>query len=275
MSANDYYGQKPLPTFPQSSESSEYYGGGHQQQQQQQQQPYQQQGPSLYSTPSQSQSGYGGYGGGYGGGSTGDRPPQGKTSPSPFETVFDDHVYPASSHQTPAASRDHLSQQDTGYHSLARVSDEDLAHNHPADDIPLQNTKPSRNNSFKDPEMQDHVYDAPQQGQKKSKKRGVRFGELGMLGANSKRIPWVCYIFTVAQIGVFIGEVIKNGKHQNSPLYCPIPCVMYACLTFWDLPRHSYVDRLSYHDAAVLQPNDWPLNIRSDQHGCSFRPLYA
>ncbi len=62
-------------------------------------------------------------------------PPAPLPKNSPFDTVFDDHVYPA---QTPSSSQHQLSQQDTGYQSLARVSSEDMAYNHPADDIPFR-----------------------------------------------------------------------------------------------------------------------------------------
>lgn len=127
-------------------------------------------------------------------------------SPSPFETPFDDHVYPASSHQTPSSSQHQLSQQDTGYHDISRVPSDEMAYNHPTDDIPLQNRKTG------DPT--DHVYDAPQR-QKTSRKGRVRLGQLGMLGSDAKRIPWVVYLFTLIQVGVFLGEIIKNGRHQH------------------------------------------------------------
>jgi hypothetical protein len=75
---------------------------------------------------------------------------------------------------------------------------------HPSDDIPLQNRLP------KDYDTPDHVYEAPQR--KKSQQGKVRFGELGMLGANRKRIPFVVYAFTIVQVAVFIAEIVKNGK---------------------------------------------------------------
>lgn len=84
--------------------------------------------------------------------------------------------------------------------------------------IPLQD----RNGKDAASEMEDHVYDAAPRKREK-KKQGVRFGELGMFGAYGNRIPWVVYIFTAAQIGVFIGELVDNGKNHNScsQLYCP------------------------------------------------------
>ncbi|KAK4103819.1 rhomboid-domain-containing protein [Parathielavia hyrcaniae] len=192
MAANDYYNQKPLPDatippypgyysgYPTSSSSSTPAP------------PYSSQ-PNLV---------------------PGGRPPQG-LAPSPFETVFDDHVYPASTHQpTPASSTHRLSHQDTGYHGHTPVSPDDTSYNRPTDDIPLQD-HPQRHPS-KDAEMQDHVYDAPQA--KKSRRGRVRFGELGMLASGRRKIPFVVYFFTIVQVAVFIGEIVKNSMETGSPI---------------------------------------------------------
>lgn len=115
---------------------------------------------------------------------------------SPFETEFDD-PYASKSN---ASSRQHLNEPNAPYQTSSPHSDDTLHTNA----IPLQDR------AAKDPaEDIDHVYEAPRR--KDSKKQGVRFGELGMLGSYGNRIPWVVYIFTAAQIGVFIGEIIKNG----------------------------------------------------------------
>lgn len=82
---------------------------------------------------------------------------------------------------------------------------------HSQNAIPLQD----RNGKDAVSEMEDHVYEAPKRRETK-KKQGVRFGELGMFGAYGNRIPWVVYIFSIAQIGVFIGELADNGKHFKS-----------------------------------------------------------
>ncbi|KAK0652884.1 hypothetical protein B0T16DRAFT_323467 [Cercophora newfieldiana] len=193
MAANDYYNQKPLPdpTFPPTG----YSGGGGQQPASSAYSSYSGQPPSYHS-----QTPYGG-----------------KTQPSPFETPFDDHVYPASTHQTPSSSQHQLSQQDSDYQRLARVPSDEMAYNQRADDIPLEPQGPNRNgNGIKDTEMQDHVYEAPQR--KKSRKRRVRFGELGMLGSNQKRIPWVVYTLTLIQVAVFIGEIVKNSIATGIPI---------------------------------------------------------
>ncbi len=189
MAANDYYdNQKPLPdpAFPPTG----YYGAG----QSSAQSTYSAAPPSYHS-----------------------QQPTGNHRPSPFETPFDDHVYPASTHQTPYSSQHQLSQQDSDYHRLERVPSEDMAYNHRTDDIPLEPQGGQRRNSNKDAEMQDHVYDAPQR--QKSRKKRVRLGELGMLSSGAKRIPIVVYVFSVIQIAVFIGEIVKNGTHSTCCLF--------------------------------------------------------
>ncbi|KAF7551545.1 hypothetical protein G7046_g7694 [Stylonectria norvegica] len=130
---------------------------------------------------------------------------------SPFDTVFDDHVYPANPGQHPAESSSDMSQQglyqDTGYYGQGRPTQS-------TEDIPLQDRP-------KDVEMNDHIYDAPGRtpGSKKKKKSGkVRLGELGMLGSDKKRISWVVYLFSLIQVGVFIGEIVRNATLTGSPI---------------------------------------------------------
>lgn len=196
MSAAEYYSTKPLPTpgAPHPYHSS--HGGG------QSAYPTTATPPPSYSSHQRLE--------------TADRPPQSVSplsttadpSSSPFDTPFDDHVYPASSHQTPSSSHHQLSQQDTEYHGLSRVPSDEMAYNQPTDDIPLQD----RANKYSD--GNDHVYEAPQ----RRKSRKVRFGELGMFGSNKKRIPWCVYIFSIVQVAVFIGEIVKNATTTGSPI---------------------------------------------------------
>ncbi len=130
------------------------------------------------------------------------RSPQGVTSP--FETVFDDHVYPTNTYQSGSSSQQYLPHQDTGYYSGGGMGRGSPSGNmHSSDDIPLQDRPP------KDFDTTDHVYEVPQR--QPSQKR-VRFGELGMFGANRNRIPFVVYTFTVVQVAVFIGTIVKNGE---------------------------------------------------------------
>lgn len=185
MAANDYYNSgKPLSDPNRNDEYSSAYHGG----------------ASSHSTPAPAYSSQHL--------ASGNQPAQGA---SPFETVFDDHVYPA---RTPSASQNQLSQQDTSYRPSQRVSsDEEMAYNHPADDIPLRDQSgrvPGKDAAI---EMQDHVYDAPQRPpQKKPRSGWVRFGELGMMGGKKNKIPFVVYFFTLVQVAVFIGEIVKNGE---------------------------------------------------------------
>lgn len=112
-----------------------------------------------------------------------------------------------------------LSHQDTGYHGHSPVSPDDM-YNRPTDDIPLQDH--AQRLPSKDAEMQDHVYEASQS--RKPRKARVRFGELGMMGSGRKKIPFVVYFFTLVQIGVFIGEIVKN---------CKPPCLLNSCVCLY------------------------------------------
>lgn len=151
--------------------------------------------------------------------------PVSRTGPSPFDTVFDDHVYPVNpQHPAAAASTSDMSQhyypQDTGYrgqHSQNSFGQSAYGSSLPPgshDDIPLQERPKDAHN---DPEaFNDHIYDDPDavggRRRKSKKRKKVALGQLGMFGADKKRIPWVTYIFTIAQIAVFIGEIVNNGK---------------------------------------------------------------
>lgn len=161
---------------------------------------------------------------------TGQQDPPARTGPSPFDTVFDDHVYPVNSH-TPAAAasmsdmsqQGYYGQQDTGYYGRGQPGQSygqgAYGQQQPlgsSEDIPLQD-RPGKTG----PDLEtanDHIYDDPTAppGGKRRKRRKVGLGQLGMLGSDKKGIPWVVYIFTVAQIGVFIGQIINNGEQELS-----------------------------------------------------------
>ncbi|KAI0846211.1 rhomboid-domain-containing protein [Daldinia vernicosa] len=144
----------------------------------------------------------------------------GASTVSPFETVFDDHVYPTNSqsHQNPDSLSN--SQQtfayDTRYHGSGPGDVSPVG----TDDIPM------RNQSNKSPgyaaDSTDHVYDAPDQeggGHRGLPKRGrIRFGELGMLGSEKRRIPIMVYLFSIIQIAVFIAELVKSAQLTGSPI---------------------------------------------------------
>ncbi|KAI0156635.1 rhomboid-domain-containing protein [Hypoxylon sp. FL1284] len=153
------------------------------------------------------------------------KPPQhpqdprlGASTASPFESVFDDHVYPTDSHVRPAADSLNSSQQsfayDTRYHGAAPGDVSPVG----ADDIPLRQQNKAHGFAA---DSNDHVYDLPEQeaGARGPSKRGLlRFGELGMLGSEKKRIPFMVYLFSLIQIGVFIGELVKAAQLTGSPI---------------------------------------------------------
>jgi hypothetical protein len=147
---------------------------------------------------------------GYPGGTAAEQPANSKYGPSPFDTVFDDHVYPANSNTRPyAGGSGDVSQQslypDSAYYNQGRASPESRPYG--AEDIPLQDR-----NKLGD--MNDHVYDDPNGLQSKRRKpRKVRLGELGMIGTDRKRIPWVVYIFSLIQVAVLIAEIVRNGRN--------------------------------------------------------------
>jgi hypothetical protein len=124
---------------------------------------------------------------------------------SPFESVFDDHVYPLEPRQGAQQQQTYPS---TAYNNdHGRMSTDDRPYHN--DGIPLQDRP------HKGAESPDHAYDAgaalnAQQQQQKPRRGMLRLGELGMLGSGKKRIPIVVYLFTLVQIAVFIGEIVKN-----------------------------------------------------------------
>ncbi|KAI0536067.1 hypothetical protein GGR58DRAFT_407150 [Xylaria digitata] len=142
---------------------------------------------------------------------------QGTTPASPFETVFDDHVYPSQTHARPAFDSVGTSQQsfaqDTRYHGPGSPGGSPIS----ADEIPLrQHNKPPGylNDST------DHVYDADPVPRRRGAVtgRGIRFGQLGMLGSEKRRIPIVVYLFSIIQVAVFIAELVKAAQLTGSPI---------------------------------------------------------
>jgi membrane associated rhomboid family serine protease len=144
-------------------------------------------------------------------------------SSSPFE----DHTYPpypTNSNNTTHSSGALGGYPDTAYHGPPQYShntfaspyDTPPAHAHGQHDpfadqnaIPLQSQpkmdgSPTRYDA--DPER---MYPAPEKRRRKAKKKEGWF---------SGRVTWVVYILTVVQIGVFVGELIKNGILTGSPI---------------------------------------------------------
>lgn len=235
MATNDfYYGNRPPSANPSQQQQTGYYGGGY--------------APSIASTPAPPYSAEPV-------GASGSRPPQRADTVSPFDTVFDDPAHPTDSTQdgfrhmnhnqndraspnpnmnynnynaygTPAPSGPYG--QDTSYYggggaqSVSPVSSRPPQAHFGGDDIPLQaQSSTAALNQQKDVEINDHVYDAQGAaagGRGAKKPRKVALGQLGMFGADKQRIPWVCYIFTIAQIATFIGIIVKNANLTGSPI---------------------------------------------------------
>ncbi|KAI1182853.1 rhomboid-domain-containing protein [Nemania serpens] len=140
----------------------------------------------------------------------------GATPSSPFETVFDDHVYPSQTHATSNSISDSQQSfaQDTRYHGPGSPDASPIG----TDEIPLRHhNKPG---GYLD-ESTDHVYDAdPTPRRRPANHQGSRlgFGQLGMLGSDRKRIPIVVYVFSIIQIAVFIAELVKAAQLTGSPI---------------------------------------------------------
>ncbi|KAI1739989.1 rhomboid-domain-containing protein [Xylaria scruposa] len=139
----------------------------------------------------------------------------GATPTSPFETVFDDHVYPSQTHP-PSSSLDTSQQSfahDTRYHGAGSPGGSPVG----TDEIPLrQQNKPLGYLN----ESTDHVYDAEPTTRRRgaTKSKALGFGQLGMLGSDRKRIPIIVYLFSVIQIAVFIAELVKAAQLTGSPI---------------------------------------------------------
>ncbi|KAI0166588.1 rhomboid-domain-containing protein [Xylariaceae sp. FL1272] len=133
---------------------------------------------------------------------------------SPFDTVFDDHVYPTQSRPTlnTMASSQQSFAQDTRYHGTVPEDTSPVA----ADDIPLRHH--GKQTGFMT-ESNDHVYDAEPATRTRGAKKGrFGYGELGMMRSGTKKIPILVYVLSVIQIAVFIAELVKAAQLTGSPI---------------------------------------------------------
>lgn len=142
---------------------------------------------------------------------------------SPAESSHQLHAFPSTTSQTPYSSGPDNYGHHAQYSQNSFIDDSPFVggRNHPADqygeDIPLKpNAQPPQ-----PPDshwMNDNTnYDAgmpmdPVMGSRKRRRRTQRWGFFG------KRTPWVTWLLTVVDIGVFIGELIYSGKHTCSIL---------------------------------------------------------
>lgn len=165
------------------------------------------------------------------------RPGQG---PSPFDTVFDDPAW-STRNERPNDPYD-KNYQNTGGYGYGGPS----SPGGPMQDGIQMNDRPGGHPD----NTNDHVYDAsgmpPPRNPKDQAK--IQSGELGMIGASKKRIPWVVYFFSVVQAAVFIGEIIKNGiltgspimiKPQFNPMIGPSPQVLINMGARYTLCMHN------------------------------------
>lgn len=145
---------------------------------------------------------------------------------SPFDTVFDDHVYPANP-QTPTGhsnSRTQPQHGDSAYYGAGfqRQDSDPMA---ARDDIPLQerldrhkqqNGSPGYDAEGGRPEVAAGGPGGVTRG--KSIRQKIGFGELGMTSSGKQKVAWVCWIFAIIQAGVFVGEIVKNAQLTGSPI---------------------------------------------------------
>ncbi|KAF1962066.1 rhomboid-domain-containing protein [Byssothecium circinans] len=150
---------------------------------------------------------------------------------SPVSSPFDDHSrydYPSNTNlvHTQTGTTSHYS-GDTSYHGAAAVPNTHYHNNHQqggrydspgyqasdpfADQnaIPLQNQQHGKMGGgatyMTDPEGR---YPPAHPGEKKKKKKGMFSG----------KVTWVVYFLTAVQVGVFIGELIKNAILTGTPI---------------------------------------------------------
>ncbi|KAI4688140.1 uncharacterized protein J4E84_005068 [Alternaria hordeiaustralica] len=140
---------------------------------------------------------------------------------SPVSTPFGDRPYPTQTASSGAlggypidTSYSNTSYQPpTQYSSTAHINDPYARQPDPFADqnaIPLQNqpkmdgSSPTRYNG--DPEY--YGMGVEPRRRKSKKKKGMFSG----------RVTWVVYILTAVQVGVFVGELIKNGMLTGSPI---------------------------------------------------------
>ena len=202
---------------------------------------------------------------------------QQQTGPSPFDTIFDDNMYPTDSRQNLTPTPDpalhgaqHPFDASSAYQGYGRHSPNNGEYG--PDDIPLQD-RAGKGPGFVD--VEDHIYDDPnanpdgeRRKRRRRKPRKVEMGELGMFNAsNKKRIPWFVYVMTAAQIGVFIGEIIKNGELTKSRSGTKTHDTNSSA--------DSSADELTDHDPPTIQPDDRTFDLRNDQLWCALCPLHA
>lgn len=190
-------------------------------------------------------------------------------SVSPVSSPFDDRPYPTHTASSGAlggypidTSYSNTSYQPpTQYSSTAHINDPYARQPDPFADqnaIPLQTqpkmdgSSPTRYNG--DPEYYGMGVEPKRRKSKKKK------------GWFSGRVTWVVYLLTAVQVGVFVGELIKNG-------------MLLQYKHIWRrrhrLTAYRHLDRQPHPNQAKLQHHDRSFTLRFDQHGRALHTLHA
>lgn len=123
--------------------------------------------------------------------------------------IFDDHTYATQLNPSVNQPTGSYANVDSSYHgAYGGGKTNRYSNNDPfTDQNAIQMEDQSRNDHKRhDSSLGDEEGRRPRRSRRKEKK--------GLLGG---KITWVCWIFTVVQVAVFIGELVRNGE-QCSPL---------------------------------------------------------
>ncbi|KAF4629403.1 hypothetical protein G7Y89_g8742 [Cudoniella acicularis] len=141
---------------------------------------------------------------------------------SPFEAPFDDHVYPMGRPNQGRMDSETTLGADSAYYGQGGGGRQQSTNSF-RDDIPLQDHPgvPRKDTGT------DHVYDAADPGaprhlgsnqyiddNQSSRRSGAGYPAV----PKRKRIAWVTYALTIAQVAVFIAEIAKNWTLTGSPI---------------------------------------------------------
>ena len=145
---------------------------------------------------------------------------------SPVTSPFDDtnrydnrHDYSSTAHLTHTQTGPSLSYTDTSYHSPDPYGNHAHPYNQHYDTPPA----PAQHDPFADQnaiplqqqgkmgsgQVATGVYQMDPEGRPREKRRKKKKGWF------SGRVTWVVYILTAVQVGVFVGEIIKNGTCKS------------------------------------------------------------
>lgn len=132
---------------------------------------------------------------------------------SPFEAPFDDNVYPMGAFGQHRLDSQSTLGADSRYYGQGGGGRQGSTTSF-RDDIPLRD-HPGAPRPKGNMDGNDHVYDAgdptvpPHLMEEARPKRRSKLDFI--TPQKGKRIPWVTYILTTAQVAVFIAEITKNG----------------------------------------------------------------